>query len=101
MSQHYPTLNLDVLCEKVDHILLDAESDPIKAIDLLSSLDSFISDLAIAAKSEPQAIETLLKLNDWLELTKQKIINEQTKVALSLKELHTGRKASHNYNQNI
>ncbi|MDP5028844.1 hypothetical protein [Paraglaciecola sp.] len=100
MLSQLPPVNIDLIVSEIEALLSAEHFDPQEICCLLSNLDRTIADLAVAAKSDPLAVEQLQTLNHWFDKTRQHILSEHTKVVTNLKELHTGRKASHNYRQN-
>ena len=74
--------------------------EPQQFAELIAKLDPVILLLTEKAKAETEAREQLTQLNLWFEQIHKRILTERTVLVSSLKELNTGRKASHNYSMN-
>lgn len=85
---------------KAEQLLLVEDFEPQQLSYVLEDLTPLITQLTDLARSDENARQSLNELKNWLELTQQRVMEQKFAVAANIKELNTGRKASHNYRIN-
>lgn len=92
------TLNATKL--KAEQLLSVEDFEPQQLGHIMENLTPIITQLTDLARSDENARQSLSELKSWLEHTLQRVVVQKSAVAASIKELNTGRKASHNYRLN-
>lgn len=83
-----------------EQLLVDDEFEPQLLAKVLQKLTPVSTELAQVAPDDPAALNALIELNSWYSVALQQVSNHRASVGATIKELNTGRKASHNYRMN-
>jgi len=83
-----------------EQLLSVEDFEPQQLSDIMENLTPIITQLAGLARSDEGARQTLSELKNWLKHIQQRVLEQKSSVAANIKELNTGRKASHNYRIN-
>lgn len=100
MVNAVPLKTLEELKHSAAQLLVNDEFEPQLLAKVLQKLVSVSAELAQVAADEPAALNALTELNSWYSVMMQQVSNHRAAVGATIKELNTGRKASHNYRMN-
>ncbi|MCF4009080.1 hypothetical protein [Rheinheimera sp. UJ63] len=91
---------LDEIIQQAEAQLACSSLDIPLLSQLLTKLEPWVAKLTLAAQREQQAQSQLERLQHFFNEAIARTQQERLTIGTSLKELNTGRKASHNYDKN-